>query len=218
MKRLAGYLRRYRARYAAGVACLLVTASLAMAVPYLLKRAIDAIEHGAPFDEVARFALIIVAIALVQAVVRTLSRSLIFNVGRDVEHDLRGDLFAHLERLPVAYYQQQQTGDLMSRLINDAATSVEDQVGERYGAFARTAADTVAGFASQLREKDVEEIIDDARDFVRKSPVVAIGAAAAIGFVLARLVRAGVEANAASATDATSRSGSTTTGKRSGAA
>lgn len=108
--------------------------------------------------------------------------------------------------------------DGVSRLINDAATSVEDQVGERYGAFARTAADTVAGFASQLREKDVEEIIDDARDFVRKSPVVAIGAAAAIGFVLARLVRAGVEANAASATDATSRSGSTTTGKRSGAA
>ncbi len=90
-----------------------------MAVPYLLKRAIDAIQSGAPFANVARFALIIVAIALVQAVVRTLSRALIFNVGRDVEHDLRSDLFAHLDRLPVAYYQQQQTGDLMSRLIND---------------------------------------------------------------------------------------------------
>ena len=119
MKRLAGYLRRYRGRYAVGGACLLVTASLAMAVPYLLKRAIDAIQRNAPFAEVAHLALGIVAIALVQAVARTFSRALIFNVGRDVEHDLRADLFAHLERLPLSYYQTQLTGDLMSRLIND---------------------------------------------------------------------------------------------------
>ena len=44
---------------------------------------------------------------------------MIFNVGRDIEYDLRNDLFAHLERLPLAYYQTQQTGDLMSRLVND---------------------------------------------------------------------------------------------------
>ena len=61
----------------------------------------------------------IVVVALLQAVVRTLSRALIFNVGRDVEYDLRNDLFAHLQRLPRRYYQAQQTGDLMSRLIND---------------------------------------------------------------------------------------------------
>jgi ATP-binding cassette subfamily B protein len=117
--RLLGYLRRYRARYAAGGACLLVTASLAMAVPYLLKRGIDAIQRGEPFRVAAELAAAIVAIALVQAVTRTLSRALIFNVGRDVERDLRADLFAHLQRLPVAYYQGQQTGDLMSRLVND---------------------------------------------------------------------------------------------------
>ena len=90
-----------------------------MAVPYLLKRAIDAIQRGEPFSVAARVAAAIVAVALVQAVARTLSRALIFNVGRDVEYDLRNDLFAHLQRLPVAYYQAQQTGDLMSRLIND---------------------------------------------------------------------------------------------------
>jgi len=119
MRRLFGYLVRYRWRYAVGAACLLVTASLAMAVPYLLKRAIDAIGHGAPAQQVTTYALWIVLIAIAQAVVRTCSRALIFNVGRDVEYDLRNDLFAHLQRLPVAYYQEQQTGDLMSRLIND---------------------------------------------------------------------------------------------------
>ena len=119
MKRLLGYLRRYKARYAAGGACLLITASLAMAVPYLLKRAIDAIQRGDPFRVVAHVAGAIVVVAIVQTVTRTLSRALIFNVGRDVEYELRIDLFAHLQRLPVAFYQAQQTGDLMSRLIND---------------------------------------------------------------------------------------------------
>ena len=119
MKRLFGYLRRYKARYAAGGVCLLFTASLAMAVPYLLKRAVDAIEQGQPFSVAARLAGLIIVVALLQAVTRTLSRALIFNVGRDVEYELRTDLFAHLQRLPVGYYQAQQTGDLMSRLIND---------------------------------------------------------------------------------------------------
>lgn len=119
MVRLFGYLRRYRHRLAAGAACLLLTATLVMLVPYLLKRGVEAVERGQPLADVARFAALIVVAASVQGVVRTFSRALIFNVGRDVEYDLRNDLFAHLLRLPCAYYQGQQTGDLMSRLIND---------------------------------------------------------------------------------------------------
>jgi ATP-binding cassette, subfamily B, multidrug efflux pump len=117
--RLWGYSRRYLSRYLLGGACLILTASLAMSIPYLLKRAIDAIQAGRTFSDVAFLAALIAAIAVAQGVVRTLSRALIFNVGRDVEFDLRNDLFAHLERLPVSYYQEQHTGDLMSRLIND---------------------------------------------------------------------------------------------------
>jgi ATP-binding cassette subfamily B protein len=119
MRRLFGYLRRYRLRYAAGGICLVATATLAMAVPYLLKCAIDATAAGAPHSEVAYFAASIVVIAIVQAIVRTFSRALIFNVGRDVEYDLRNDLFAHLQKLPLSYYHRQHTGDLMSRVIND---------------------------------------------------------------------------------------------------
>ena len=119
MRRLWAYMRRYRARYLAGGLCLFATATLAMAIPLLLKRAIDAIGAGAPLGRVGALALAIVGIALVQAVARTFSRALIFNVGRDVEYDLRNDLFAHLQRLPLAYYQQQHTGDLMSRVVND---------------------------------------------------------------------------------------------------
>jgi ATP-binding cassette subfamily B multidrug efflux pump len=119
MARLWSYMARYRGRYAFGLLCLLATGTLAMTVPYLLKRAVDAIAAGAPPSTVARLALAVIVIALVQAVARTFSRFVIFNVGRDIEYDLRNDLFAHLERLPLAYYHTQQTGDLMSRLVND---------------------------------------------------------------------------------------------------
>ena len=119
MARLLRYLRRYKARYALGGGCLFATASLAMLVPYLLKGAIETIEQHGAFSRVAAYAGLIVAVALVQGVARTCSRALIFNVGRDVEYDLRNDLFAHLLTLPVNFYQRRQIGDLMSRLIND---------------------------------------------------------------------------------------------------
>ncbi len=118
MKRLWRYVRRYRRRYALGAVALLLTASMAMSIPYLLKRAVDAAAAGAGL-EVARLALLVVAVAVVQAGVRTFSRALVFNVGRDVEYDLRNDLFAHLLRLPPAYYRDHPTGDIMSRLVND---------------------------------------------------------------------------------------------------
>ncbi len=123
MNRLWKYLNHYKLRYAAGGACLFVTATLVMIIPSLTQRAVDAIRlDGASnfgLSEVTRYAAWIAVIAVVQALVRTASRTLIFNTGRDVEYDLRNDLFRHLETLPQAYYQKQRTGDLMSRLIND---------------------------------------------------------------------------------------------------
>lgn len=79
----------------------------------------------------------------------------------------------------------------ISKLIRDSAATIDENVGKQYGDYARTAADSVDGFASKMDAKDVDVIVGEAREFVRKSPAVAIGAAAAIGFVLARLVRSG---------------------------
>ena len=79
----------------------------------------------------------------------------------------------------------------ISRLIRDSAGTIDDNVGKQYGDYARSAADMVEGFAGKMDAKDVDALAEDARQFVRKSPAVAIGAAAAIGFVLARLVRSG---------------------------
>ncbi|MFN2425630.1 MAG: ABC transporter ATP-binding protein [Candidatus Binatia bacterium] len=123
MNRLWKYMRRYRARYAVGGLALFATATLVMAIPKLTQHAFDVIAGDLPGDEkirtVTTYAAAIIVIAILQAIVRTWSRALIFNAGRDVEYDLRGELYDHLLKLHQGYYQRQRTGDLMSRLVND---------------------------------------------------------------------------------------------------
>jgi ATP-binding cassette subfamily B multidrug efflux pump len=149
MSRLWRYFARYKVRYAGGIACLLGATSLAMAFPWLLGRAVDAIGAGKPPRVLLGYLGLIVAIACVQAIVRTFSRFVIFNVGRDIEYDLRNDLFAHLERLPLAFYQQRQTGDLMSRLVNDV-TAVRMLLGPGILNFINTPVAYVYGLAIML--------------------------------------------------------------------
>src|SRR5512145_857811 len=119
MGRLRLYLGRYRRSYLLGGLCLLGTATLVMWIPWWIREAVRVVEHGGAMGEVTFYAVLIIAAAILQALVRTYSRALIFNAGRNVEYDLRNDLFAHLQKLPVSFYHSQRTGDLMSRLIND---------------------------------------------------------------------------------------------------
>lgn len=77
----------------------------------------------------------------------------------------------------------------LSRLISDTASTVDAKLGPQYGDYARQAAQTVANAADTLESKDVDELMDEAREFVRKSPAVAIGAAAVVGYVLMRLAK-----------------------------
>lgn len=81
--------------------------------------------------------------------------------------------------------------DSVAKLAEDAAKAVEDRLGGNYGDYARRASTTVSDFATSLKGKEIDDIIEDTKAFVRKSPVVAVGAAAAIGFVLTRLVKLG---------------------------
>ncbi|WP_174297008.1 hypothetical protein [Sphingomonas bacterium] len=81
----------------------------------------------------------------------------------------------------------------LSKLIEDAAGQVDEKLGGGNGHYVRTAAESVQGFADQLRDRKVDDLIGDARAVIRKSPGAAIGAAAAVGFVVARLVSAGLD-------------------------
>ena len=119
MGRISQYLWRYWRRYLFGGLCLFGTATLVMWIPWWIREAIRIIENGGALRDVRYYVLLIIAAAIAQGFVRTYSRALIFNAGRNVEYDLRNDLFAHLEKLPLSFYHSQRTGDLMSRVIND---------------------------------------------------------------------------------------------------
>lgn len=87
---------------------------------------------------------------------------------------------------------KEKTGSAMqslAKLISETAGTVDAKLGPQYGDYARQAAETVAGAADTLDGKDVDQLMAEARDFVRKSPAVAIGAAAVVGFVLMRLAK-----------------------------
>jgi ElaB/YqjD/DUF883 family membrane-anchored ribosome-binding protein len=83
--------------------------------------------------------------------------------------------------------------DDFSEVITDAARSVDQKFGADYGEFAHRAAGAVSGFADKVRTKSVDDLIDDTREFVRKSPGIAIGIAAIAGFALVRVIKTGLD-------------------------
>jgi ElaB/YqjD/DUF883 family membrane-anchored ribosome-binding protein len=91
--------------------------------------------------------------------------------------------------------------DNVIRLVEDAAATVDEKVGPQYGDYVRRAGDTLSGVATTIRDKDVDELVDDARHVVRSNPTLAIGAAAAVGFLVARIVKAGATPATGTGTD-----------------
>ena len=83
----------------------------------------------------------------------------------------------------------------VSALIGDTAANLDERLGSQYGDYARQAAEAVERAANGLAAKAPEELVDDVRGFVRKSPGVALAGAAILGFALVRVVKAGLESN-----------------------
>ena len=112
------YFGRYRGAFALGVFFLMLTQAAALAAPQLLRIATDGLVAG-EHDMVWNAALGMMALALFGAIVRILSRILIFNSGRRVEFDIRNDVFAHLQALAPSFYQRMPPGQVMSRMVAD---------------------------------------------------------------------------------------------------
>jgi ATP-binding cassette subfamily B multidrug efflux pump len=134
LRPLQPYLLRYRKRYVLGFAALLVTQAVGVAVPLVIKGGIDAlaaIDAGGRLrvqpglasavtrDRLLVLAALLLGIAFTKAVFQFWMRWILIGISRDVEYDLRNDLFAHLCRLSQRFYVSTRTGDLMSKLTND---------------------------------------------------------------------------------------------------
>jgi ElaB/YqjD/DUF883 family membrane-anchored ribosome-binding protein len=80
----------------------------------------------------------------------------------------------------------------VGKLVGETASGLDERLGEEYGDYARRAAQTIQSAADRLAKKEADEVIGDTREFIRKSPAVALAGAAIIGFAIARLVKSGL--------------------------
>ena len=83
----------------------------------------------------------------------------------------------------------------VSKLVGDTAAGIDERLGQEYGDYARKAAGAIDNAANSLASKSPDELIDDTRDFVKRSPGIALAGAAVVGFVLARLVKTGLDSD-----------------------
>ncbi len=116
---LLSYMRRYRWGYLWGTLACIATNIAAVQAPQILKKAIDELELGVSHQRILFLALVFVAIYLIKGLFLYAQRWILIGISREIEFDLRNDLFLQLERQDANFYQKYRTGDVMARMTND---------------------------------------------------------------------------------------------------
>ncbi len=119
LRPLVPYLKRYRTGLLWGALCVVLTHVIAVQFPQILRVAINDLTSGITSQKLLKYALLVVAVFAAKGVFQFLTRWIVIGISRDIEFDLRNDLFAHLERLSYSYYQRNRTGDIMAKATND---------------------------------------------------------------------------------------------------
>ena len=116
---LYSYMRRYRWQYVQGTLACVATNIVAVQFPRVLGMAVNRIQQGTTRELILIFALILVAISLVKGVFLYAQRWILIGISREIEFDLRNDLFRKLELQDAGFFQRYRTGDIMARMTND---------------------------------------------------------------------------------------------------
>ncbi len=120
LKPLLPYLKRYKRGYFWGALATVMNNAIWIFFPWIIGVAMDdLLRHGVTKQKILYYAGILVAIALAKALFLFLTRWILIGISRDIEFDLRNDLFLQLEKQAPDYYQQRRTGDIMARMTND---------------------------------------------------------------------------------------------------
>jgi len=116
---LFGYMRRYRWGYIWGTLACIATNIAAVQGPQILRKAIDELDRGVSRERIVFLACVFVGIYLIKGVFLYAQRWILIGISREIEFDLRNDLFLQLERQDAGFYQKYRTGDIMARMTND---------------------------------------------------------------------------------------------------
>jgi ATP-binding cassette, subfamily B, multidrug efflux pump len=119
LKPLVPYLKRYKRGLFWGGVSVVLSNAIWILFPQVLRIAIDDLNHGVTQQKILRYAGLLVAVSLAKGVFLFLTRWILIGISRDIEFDLRNDLFRQLERQSAGYYAEHRTGDIMARMTND---------------------------------------------------------------------------------------------------
>ena len=144
------YMRRYRWGYLWGTLSCISANAVWVLFPQVIQRAIDEMGHGISRQRILLFAGLLIAIALVKGVLLYSQRWILIGISREIEFDLRSDLFKKLEQQDSGFYQRYRTGDIMARLTNDL-NAVRNLLGPALMYSANTAFFTVGALFFLLR-------------------------------------------------------------------
>jgi ATP-binding cassette subfamily B protein len=143
-------MRRYRWGYLWGTLSCISANAVWVLFPQVIQRAIDEMGHGISRQRILLFAGFLIAIALVKGVLLYSQRWILIGISREIEFDLRSDLFKKLEQQDSGFYQRYRTGDIMARLTNDLS-AVRNLLGPALMYSANTAFFTVGALFFLLR-------------------------------------------------------------------
>ena len=116
---LKKYFIRYKKKLILGFIFIILSDVTAVYVPLIMKDSIDALQNNANADLLLKYGLMIIGISVISGIFRFMIRQTIIVVSREIEYDLRGDFWAHIQRLPVRYFQNNSTGNIMAHATND---------------------------------------------------------------------------------------------------
>src|SRR5271166_1671485 len=150
LRPLFPYLRKYRATFWVGALCVLCNSSVWILFSLVIKQAVDDLNTGVTVHKLWVYSAKLLAVAGIRAIFQFLTRWILIGASREIEFDLRNDLFRHLERLSYGFYQRTRTGDIMARATNDL-NAVRMLVGPGIMYTANTIVFTAGALAVMLR-------------------------------------------------------------------
>src|SRR5215813_4369091 len=116
---LKPYVYKYRVQFFWGGLVLVLNNVIWIFFPQVIGTAINDLNRGITQHKIVTYSIALIGIALAKGIFQLLMRWILIGISREIEFDLRNDLFTHLERLSHSYYQRTRTGDIMARATND---------------------------------------------------------------------------------------------------
>ncbi len=149
LTRLWPYLLRYRLRMSIGLLALALACAASIMAPYVLGAAVDSLRSGVTVRKLWFFAGLTIGIQAADSGLRYITRIFVSGSSREIENDLRNDVYAHIQSLDQKFFQDSQTGDLMARVSNDV-TLIREILGPGLMDLSRSIMLFLAGLAIML--------------------------------------------------------------------